>query len=462
MTEVEKVIDSESELTSFVNDLKKALDDDTIILFRGQVDNHKEIRSGKSRPGVKINEEIEYGWNNLVGRILSSKEEPYISSEKRQAILQHYGLSTHYLDLTLNPLIAAWFSVNKFTQLQPILWVGTVFRNLNRVTYTPLTEGIGYIHVLVIPNRSKLEKQNKLLDIRGIEKFERPKKQEAFLLFDRPPLLPDIRTFWKYTLKINRTKFKSSLTMRELFPKPIQDVGYKSLLNVPFVQLPIPEKDDEKTKGEKNKFLRDFAIGVRSINIVDYVNDEKDDGGIDHKWGDFTLYEPEQLREWGKYSLNLKRYFPELDSNLNTAIKITLSPNAKSFCEKYSRQVPLSWPQVESNDILITYAQLEHDKVMDYLRPPFKGIWLHKENDLIVAIKISVGWKKVNTKLYGVFLLKDHMIEPQETIKTKYPKNMNRLIKEVSGILSIHELVQRGPMIFIPHPYWIPKWYFVI
>ncbi|HNP19988.1 MAG TPA: FRG domain-containing protein [Fulvivirga sp.] len=463
MIEISEAIENEDQLVDWFNKLKSTLDNESVILLRGQVNHHNQIRSGKSRPDIKINKEIEHGWNNLVGRILSSNEQPFISSEKRQAILQHYGLATHYLDVTTNPLVAAWFAVNKLTKLEPILWVGLEFRNLNRVTYNPINEGFGYIHVFVISNREELEKKNKLIDIRKIEKFERPKRQDAFLLFDRPPLLPDINTFWKYTLKLERKKFRTSLSMRQLFPTPIEDKGYKFLLDVPFVQVPLPDKQSKSRESKGKRKILDFSFGVRSINVVEYVDDEKDDGGINHKWNDFTLFEPKAFREWQLLNLNLKKYFYELDSKFSNTVKITLSPSSKSFCEKNYRDVGLAWPDVNSNDIFLSFSQFQHDKVMDFLRPPFRGLWIHKENDLIIAVRVSIGWKgRINTKLYGIFILKDNFLEPQETNETNYPKNINIVTKEVSIALALHNLVKNGPLIFIPHPFAIPKWYYLL
>lgn len=464
MKEIERLIRSESELEEEINKIRSKLEDHELMLLRGQTNFYPTLKSGKSRPNVFVNQEIENGWNSLVGRLLSSKEQPHVPTEMRQAILQHYGLYTHFLDVTSNPKVAAWFACNEYEKLKPLIFGGTSMRFIKRVKYNELLNGFGYLSVLIIPEYKDLIENQKLLDISEPINFLRPKNQNAYLLYDRRPLEPNVNSFWKYNLKIDRTKFRSSYKMRDLFPDPNSDSGYKNLIDVPYVQIPPsilgPSKEEEGEDQETLDSLDHYCFADRAIEITEFIENEQDDGGINHKWGDFVLYEAYPFRTWFKYSLKLEDKFENISGDFCDSSKITVSPQVQKYAESVHEHVYKEWLQIESNDLFFTYSQLDHDKVID-LKPPFKGVWLHREFDLIIATEFSSDGESIKPKFIAAFLLNDGMIKLQEIESIKYPKNRKNLIKRLSGLLSLHGLIKSGQLVFVPHPFQIPKWYVI-
>src|SRR6267142_1075678 len=81
---------------------------DRLTLFRGQRRLHETIRSGRARPNVKIHKDVEAGWRSLATRMLNVAND-WNSHGYAKAILQHYGMATHFVDLTKDIEVAAWF-----------------------------------------------------------------------------------------------------------------------------------------------------------------------------------------------------------------------------------------------------------------------------------------------------------------------------------------------------------------
>jgi hypothetical protein len=187
--------DETTELTELIREIRKTIPEENMLLFRGESKLYEKMLSGKARPDSYIIPEVENGWNTIVSRIADSKND----IKFKQAILQHYGFPTYYLDFTSDPIIAAWFACNECQKLSPILWVGNTFRDHNETTYSNIPNGIGYIKVLEILNYNNLIENNELFDIAKENVFLRPQKQNAFLMLHQPPRLPNPN---KYVIKV--------------------------------------------------------------------------------------------------------------------------------------------------------------------------------------------------------------------------------------------------------------------
>jgi len=134
------MVKSEAELKGIVDELKRVIPETSILLFRGQIEKYKDIRSGKARPNALNVPEVENGWNTIVNRISTRSGNNF---KYNHAVLQHYGFPTYYIDLTSNPIIAAWFASNTFTQLRPTTWIGNSLRLQDKVTYKTEVNGVG-------------------------------------------------------------------------------------------------------------------------------------------------------------------------------------------------------------------------------------------------------------------------------------------------------------------------------
>lgn len=56
--------------------------------------------------------------------------------ELAMALLQHYGLATHFVDLTSDPRIAAWFALNEYSDSQPF-YIGSSMRMFRSASFRP-------------------------------------------------------------------------------------------------------------------------------------------------------------------------------------------------------------------------------------------------------------------------------------------------------------------------------------
>lgn len=460
------MITSEEQLIKEINELKKEIPSDNLLLFRGQNKIYDKVRSGRARPDAFIIPEVENGWNTIVNRLTDNNS----SLKYNQAILQHYGFPTFYLDLTSSPLIASWFACYKYKALEPTMWIGNTFRFQDETTYTKIEDGIGYLIVFEIPNYKQMIDNNELFDISHESLFIRPEKQEAYLMLDQPPRLPNPNKFIKKIIKIDRQVFKSTKSLKELFPHPNIDKGYAGLLDVPYVQLPSfyynkQEKEnkeeslkDKKTAENLNKF---FVIGKRAIHIPFYIEDKDDLFDFNPKWKDTTIFEPSPFRIWKVEDFNISEIHDGQNGRFGDTAKITISPEAFNRLYSDNNSVELAWPDVKSNSIFFTKSVLDHDKVIDH-SPPYIGIWLHKDNDLIIESLLVANEENLEILLGHAYTFNKGKLEYVQIEKECDCGEPEGHIKIIESLLKIHSLIKKQEIALIQHAFRIDKWYVLL
>ena len=204
------------ELNVAVADLKRRFGG-SLLLFRGQEKLYDRIQSGRSRPCYKSTSLIEAGWSTLASKLLGLPKEA-IYSGTVQAILQHYGFATNYVDLTSDANIASWFASNHYSSSSSS-YLGSAIRSFDVCTYTPMHQGVAYVLILAIPNHKELKKQDRLVDYSELPRsFLRPHRQKAWLLMDRLPTKPCADDFWVATFKLDLASFVS-VRPTTTFPK---------------------------------------------------------------------------------------------------------------------------------------------------------------------------------------------------------------------------------------------------
>jgi FRG domain len=113
-----------------------------LLLFRGQRQLHEHVRSGRARPGAKIHSDVEAGWCALAQRFLRLPS-PSQYNAFVKAILQHYGMATHYVDLTSELEVALWFATHDHRIQQHRYWGSSLrgyledIRDATKLTLTP-------------------------------------------------------------------------------------------------------------------------------------------------------------------------------------------------------------------------------------------------------------------------------------------------------------------------------------
>ncbi|MFZ0039144.1 MAG: FRG domain-containing protein [Candidatus Acidiferrales bacterium] len=431
----------------------------SLLLFRGQDNLPDTLRSGLSRPDVRYEQDVDNGISALAGSILGHESVTAGNIPFRKAVLQHYGYKTHYVDLTTDPGVAAWFATNTGKR-RPYFYLGSAVRMIEQISYSRRDEGEGFLVVLAVPNPEALQTRRRLFDISSLKPFLRPSRQRAWLAYDRPPLLPDPNDFWIATIRIDCSKFTSAFTSRYLFPPPAEDEGFRSLLNIPFVEAPDDWKGTDKDQEKRRRGLHDFCAAVRSLPIPEYEYAEKNND-YDHKWSDQTLTEAKPMQVWVRWKFDLSQRLSGVTGDISEATKITLSPRAHDIVFEPPPEVPLRWPSVGTDELFFTFAQYGHDKV-DEIQYPYRGVWLHRDKDLIIEHPMSAGRRKLNAHAGHVFEFIGQDLLRQDLPSSCRCTSPSDHEARVRAMLSLSALVEAEYVILLPHPLKIPNWYYAL
>lgn len=462
------MITNEQQLKKVIKCIKSTVSNTSLLLFRGENRKYDQMRSGKSRPNAFDLPDIESGWNTIVGRLIKDKDR---STEYKQSILQHYGYPTFYLDLTSDPLVAAWFATHKFTSLEPAKWIGEIgFRLHNRSTYEKISEGIGYLYVLEIPNYKAFIERNSLFKIYDEDFFARPKKQSAFLMLDKKDTIYKPNDFLIHTIEIDRSQFCSSYNLLDLFPCPNEDKGYNALLDVPFIKnsfcnipadMPTSRIPDYKTLDYIHSHIK------RIIDIPFYLNDITNLYSIKPKTKDITLFEPLLFRNWKRLiEFNLAHYFSiSHDISLSDAVKISLSPTAITKIQKTDFKVTLQWPEVNSDSLLFIKTEYASD-VAGHQDYPYLAIWLYKYFDQIIACHIMITKEGkneiINIEPWNIYIIHENILELALQESTQTNDSTEDKIKIIESLLRIHGLIEYNEVALLPNPFEVGNWHILL
>lgn len=445
-------------------DILKEKHNGSLLLFRGQNQLYDSIRSGRSRPHYKPQPLVEAGWSSLASKLLNLPIAE-THSGKVQAILQHYGCATNFVDLTSNVNVAAWFATHQYSS-SPLNWIGNAFRMLDIGKYTPLSQGKAYVLVLSIPNYKELQKRDRLVDLSELpEAFSRPSRQKAWLLMDRPPTKPLPNDFWVATIELDLIAFLGSdLDTEKLFPPPEADGAFRELSRLPFAQVPadyfdsIKQADDSNPDdgGKEKPFLEGFCMAERLLNLPEYSDQH------DHTWIDLTLYEPHPFRMWKKWRKGLGEIYEGVSAEFGDTLKITVSPTAREILDT-SEDALLSWPELGADGYFFTFAELDHDKVIEH-SPPYQGVWLQRDSDLILEVPMSSDGETMTTHFGHPYFLRKGKLTREAMDTACSCGDPDSHDERVTSVLRLQHLVKEGQLILLQHPF--PRfseiWYYVI
>src|SRR5258708_14930469 len=450
---------------------------DKLLLFRGQNNLHPTVRSGLSRPDVRYEPDVDRGFSAIAGSILGHESLGPKTVAFRKAVLQHYGFPTHYVDLTADALVAAWFATHKPDERR-IVYAGIPLRYIDQRFYAPRKEGTGYVVVLAIPDAETLKKDRRLFDISTLGPFLRPQRQNAWLIYDRHPLLPDPNEFWVASIAVDCSKFASTLSASHLFPLPKEDGGFKILLSLPYVEVPafwlqqlaearaaaeMQEQPEKSEPPEEPKSRRRIDFGMRALPLPEYPDAAVSKDEYDHKWNDRTLTEPRPMQEWVKWNFDLNARFPGIKGNTNASTKITLSPRVASLLAKAQGKevVQLRWPSLGTNELFFTFAQFGYDKVDD-IEYPYKGVWLHQDKDLVFEHPMTADEKSLDVHAGHVYEFVGEELLRQKVRSSCRCDSPESHDARVSAMLSLSAFIEIEEVVLVPHPLRIPNWYFAL
>ena len=436
-----------------------------LLLFRGQRRLHETIRSGRARPNAKIHRDVEAGWRSLAGQMLGLTKKQN-SHAYAKAILQHYGMATHFVDLTESIEVATWFATRKYSR-RIMLYAGSALREYEHVLYEPNDESCGYVLVLAIPDPKAMREADRLFDLSDLPlECVRPHRQKGWLMLDRPPTEPNPNSFWVATILVHCKALKTQFKTTDMFPEPSVDPAFATLLSLPFVQLPTAylrsgrQKRKAKVSKDFERMMEEMCFASRALMIPEY-GDGVCHQCMDHTWNDLTVYEPHHMRMWKWWRFELGSVHSGLAGDIKDTVKITLSPDAKEILFS-AKQRKCCWPALGSDSLFFTFAAFDHDKVIDHA-PPYHGVWLHRDDELIVESPMVADNTALSVTAGHSYFLRNRRLKRQlmsSACKCGRPMVHDKLVRSV---LQLSSLLEDGSLILLPHPRLAELgWYIVI
>jgi hypothetical protein len=195
--------------------------------------------------------------------------------EFTQAILQHYGWRSWFLDASSNPAISAWFASHGYSEKIGIDMLEDCFEDYiwlrrKHASYAP-SEGNGHLYVL---SKARLTELGlRAIDLASIPLPDaRPRfhAQAAWLVGPTKGNLPitAIEAFITAPADVFRAYAAKNgiIDTARVFPNAAEDPVLASLLGLPWDRMKLPEQP-----GEKPKF--DVPAFRRTLELPEYFND---------------------------------------------------------------------------------------------------------------------------------------------------------------------------------------------
>ena len=154
-----------------------------------------------------------------------------------EAVMQHYGYRSFFVDVTSDPEVALWFALHKFESNRTPLHVDKQLRSAVFQWSRYTSSHRGYMYVVLLPPEPKSD--NRHLDLTRVMPTEatRVNRQKAGAVFCSRRsrsihglVVAKLRIVDDGWFKISKQNVKTG----ELFPPPSIDVFYRCLCTVPY------------------------------------------------------------------------------------------------------------------------------------------------------------------------------------------------------------------------------------
>jgi len=230
-------------------------------IFRGQNNHYVDINGNVNIPSSFSRHgcipPLMFKWSHYsraIIRAFGGGNYHAISIEQSQAILQHYGWRSFFVDLTKKPSIACWFASNKYKEIYKISMCEDFEENPvwlihKEANYVKSSNQFGHVYIIEI---AKLKKAGvDIYDLsETIDKKSqiRPQVQAAWLAGTLKGALPSeaIAAHFEIDQKVINdfcTKY-SLVNVDDIFPSREKDFILKALLDLPWKKTlhndPIP------------------------------------------------------------------------------------------------------------------------------------------------------------------------------------------------------------------------------
>lgn len=392
--------DNVNELRAIISEMPPA------SLYRGQTreyirqDGGPDIRTSFSRHGCIPKYMLK--WQYYAKTMLQSFVRSFDISDDLatdQAILQHYGWRSFFLDTTSRVEVAAWFAAHEYQEevivdLAEDCWEDPALIRRTRAQYVSI-EGQAIIYVL---SRKELRRQNigivDLVEISTQQGRQRCSAQSAFMVGPLSHRLPESCIFAKieaptFVFREYAGLFQN-ISEASLFPSSADDPFLATLLRLPLEKLPLPDSEINIDAFSRGLPLPEYAPEFSKIwhpnNAFYRTFWLADSAKPGTRFGDTVFYlTSESLFHGGT---NNERSFPQLTALLKEKVSVaveidglSMSPIAAESCQ-YGKGVYLEYQ--ESGDILLCELSIDYPGGRPagfgicrgyYYRPNVDGQW---------------------------------------------------------------------------------------
>jgi len=282
-------------------------------LYRGQTDNYTRsdgspsLTTSFSRHGCVP--DLMLRWYHYARQALRRYVRGWNGSfdmATDQAILQHYGWISFFLDATGDPHVGAWFASHQFTldelgDLVEDCFEDPVLLFSKAASFKPV-DSIGHLYVI---SRKSLRASGigavHLSEIATTEGSPRYVRQDAYMVgpIDQNGLAVDHVAYYITAPSSVLAAFADSLTTEFLFPEPTEDPIFKELLAMPWEKvgdlgpgidafrrsLALPEY-----KSHVTKHMPANSAMYRRFWLIDVPRDPADTARLNHVLCGSALY----------------------------------------------------------------------------------------------------------------------------------------------------------------------------
>jgi len=210
------------------------------LLFRGQEKDYPlvpSIRRGKGDlPSPGCIPWLTANWSICAERLVSRFTKTKTTRIETEAVMQHYGYRSFFVDVTSDPEVALWFALHKFKSDKTPLHIDNQLRSAVFQWAQYIPSPVGFMYFIVVP---KGESEYQYFDLTSImpTNATRIHRQKAGAVFCSPRLRSIDNLVVAKLRIVDDGWFRDSdrnLRFTELFTSPSVDVFYRCLCTVPY------------------------------------------------------------------------------------------------------------------------------------------------------------------------------------------------------------------------------------
>jgi hypothetical protein len=218
------------------------------ILFRGQTSDRTIVPSifrGKTEASDKFPgciPSLTANWSVLAEKIMREFREGDSAWIETQAVMQHYGYRSTFVDVTSSLDIALWFALHKFTSYKAPVFINNKLRSAVFQCSSYVNSNKGYIYFLKLPDES----DQQYIDLTQVMpstagRIHSQKAGGIVCSSERPTADNLIIAKVELTDEGWYKGSKSDLPLSELFPSPRIDLFYRKMCSIPYYITPQRE-----------------------------------------------------------------------------------------------------------------------------------------------------------------------------------------------------------------------------